>query len=231
MDFNKLIVGKRDGLSQRFSDADDVPVIEGEARRAKPGQLFIAENGGVYKRKEDGSTKEVMLPAHLPAQKLKHSADDREKRKKLMRLKMMVQMRDLAGDIVEMYINEKARVQTGLAPAGKPKPWAALQDELKALYKSFAWQFDAIKHVETVETGQMDSNGQRALKTIRPNMKKFNKDPETLLFNAIEIYDEKTGAAALGPIFDEDLDLDALLGLNEEAPSISQAQVPGPAPG
>lgn len=204
MDFSKFIVGRRGGLSDRFGEQGPDSSASQPDLPLKPKQLFIADNGGVYKRKPDGTNKEVMLPGHLPASKPEHSADDRAKRQTLMRLKLLIQMRDLTRSIIETYRAEKTGVATAYSVRGQ-QAWLPLQAELLRAYKTFVWDFGAIHKFEIKEKGDMDFDGLRQTKVVRPNLKKFKKDPDAGLLGLVEVYDDVSCQASLGPIFSADL--------------------------
>lgn len=199
---NKFIVGRRASLADHFTDADELPQPPAEDPALQPRQLFVAENGGVYRRKADGTNKEVMLPRHIPAQKLKHSADNRDKRQTLTRLKMLIQMRDLARGIIDAYKDQDSGVATGIRGA---KAIETMQDDLMEVYKSFVWDFGAIHRFELKETGSMSPSGERPALIVRPNLKKFRKDPDAGLMTYIELFDDSTHDAIPGPIFAQDL--------------------------
>jgi hypothetical protein len=229
MNFSKFIVDRRSPLSGRFSEeAEGIPDAAPDDRPLKPKQLFIAGNGGVYKRKADGTNKEVMLPSHIPADDPKHSADDRTKRQTLIRLKLLIQMRDLAREVIETYRTEKTGIVTPYSLRGD-KAWAGAQAKLLQTYKSFVWDFGPIHRTELKATGDMDFDGERKTKLTRPNLKKFKKDPEAGVLEYVERFDEAAQTAALGPIFSNDLDWVLTLGAEPEEKLISAAQAPDPA--
>ncbi len=163
----------------------------------KDGQYYIADNGSVYRRSFKHSDALVLAPENVPVEEKRKSADNRDKRERLMRMKLLIQMRDQVRTILRMQEEFPDE-----AFADKPEPpWAANQRKLKELYDSFHHLFGPINKIEYQKTGEHDSNGERTYFTVRPNLKKFRKDPDAYLVASIENFDELSGEATLGPVF------------------------------
>lgn len=140
-----------------------------------------------------------MLPQHIPTKDDRRKADSRDKREVLTRLKLLIQMRELVRDILDLQESvSDAQVQR----LGKV-PWADLQAELLQKYNTFVAAFGPINRFKMRKSGQYDEDGEQSLVRERPNLKKFRKDPDSALVSAIEIFDETTGAARPGPVFFE----------------------------
>ena len=163
----------------------------------KDGQYYIAENGAVYRRFFNKHDALILAPENVPVDEKRRSADNREKRERLMRMKLLIQMRDQVRSILKL---QETHPDESFAHKTEP-PWASNQRKLKELYDSFHHLFGPINKTEYQKTGEHDSNGEQTYFTVHPNLKKFRKDPDSYLVASIEHFDELSGEASLGPIF------------------------------
>lgn len=168
-------------LADQFSSVSAVGVDSLE-----PGMFYIGDDDAVYRhytrKKEDDEL--VIAPKRLAVPEAQR-ANSREKRLFLHRMRLLINMRDTAREILAL---QALYSDDDVAEMGK-LPWQEPQERLNAFYDHFAHSFGAINKVE----------GDDLL--TRPNLKKFRKDPYAALVSSIERYDEATKTGCKGPIF------------------------------
>ncbi|MCD8566457.1 MAG: hypothetical protein LRY36_00750 [Alphaproteobacteria bacterium] len=165
----------------------------------------------VMQKRQNGEDEIIMAPAHIPivlpdnipdedkeSERKRRSADDRGKREELTRLKMLIRMRDLTKDILDLQHQYSDADVAEMEQA----PWVPLQDELKSVYEAFIPTYGAINRFEIRKSGQHNEGGERGEYRVYPNLKKFRKDADAKRVAAlVETYDDITGEAVAGPIF------------------------------
>lgn len=175
------------------------------------------ETGEVFLTPEDRRKSWIMAPKGtiIPRSerreddsKTSRVADNTTKRETLNRLKLLIKMSDLVQEILELqehYSDDK------VVHFDEP-PWAAKQRHLQTDYDAFVRAYGPIfKYVE-VPSGQIDDDGQQSYFRMRPNLKKFRKDPNYLNLALIEKFDDTTRRSKPGVIF-----LDRIITARDEA--------------
>jgi N12 class adenine-specific DNA methylase len=194
-----LIVTNGPKAEPRSSAQEDFSLSLAILSPLKDGQFYIGKNEAVYRRYIEQGDKLILAPEHVPVMEDNLKANTREKRDILMRLKLLIQMRDTVRTI--LYKQESTSDEEVAKRA--EAPWAADQRRLKMLYDNFVAGYGPINRTELQQTGGQDETGGQVNFSKQPNLQRFRKDPDAMLVASIELYDEATNTAKPGPIFKE----------------------------
>ncbi len=146
----------------------------------KDGQFYISSNGSIFRHYKHEDDRLILAPANVIVHEKNKSANDRNKREMLERLRLLIEMRDLVMNI--LHLQEKTPDDSVLSP------WQDLQKTLKKKYGIFLETFGPIYKTESDHS--------------YPNLRKFRKDPDGhRVASLIESCDDLKNHTGVGDIF------------------------------
>ena len=174
-----------------------------EAETYKDGTYYIDEKYTIRRHNSNGEDTLVYAPrTYTPRndEEKKRVADTFDKMQRYTRLKMLIEMRDLVQKILNQQESFEPEQNTD---PDTPFPWAKDQETLKTLYQSFYETYGAINKFEFRPIGKLDANDDPIMTKAFSNVRKFRKDPTSWkVMSLVEEFDEDTGEARPGPIFE-----------------------------
>jgi N12 class adenine-specific DNA methylase len=104
--------------------------------------------------------------------------------------------------IIRALIPVRDAVRAVLRAQEANEPWGLLQGRLRAAYQGFVRQLGPV-NLTTTSTSTDPRTGEARETQRRPNLQPFLDDPDVWLVSSIELYDEETNTARMGPVFTE----------------------------
>lgn len=140
----------------------------------------------------------IIAPPYAHVNDPSKLANTRDKRDKLLRLTLLIQIRESIRGILDLQLRYEDRPVNDFTP-----PWAKHQAELRTLYTTFVKKFGAINMISEQGTGVLNSNGDQGMAHIRVNLREFREDPDCALVCSIEEFDDNTLEYRPTEIFDK----------------------------
>ena len=102
--------------------------------------------------------------------------------------------------IIRLLVPIRDAVRAVLRAQEANEPWGPLQTRLRIAYQTFVRQFGPI-NLTTTSTSTDPRSGETREIQRHPNLQPFLDDPDCWLVSSIELYDEESNTARMGPVF------------------------------